>query len=309
MNKHKPVLLNEAIEYLNLSPGKVVIDATYGYGGHSKKILEKIKPGGKLLAIDRDWESYNDCANLAKSESLLLCAHGNFRELSRLAKQHQIAEADGILFDLGFSTPQVRSALRGFSFLEDGPLDMRMDVKEKLTASEIVNNWDERELSRIFREYGEERFAKSIAKAITVSRKEKSIDRTLQLVEIIKKAVPAKCQHQKIHFATRVFQALRIAVNDELSNLSLALAEALKILRPGARIVVISFHSLEDRIVKKYFTESEKGCVCPPKLPKCVCGRKPTLKVLTRKPVMPSKKEIESNPSARSAKMRVAERI
>ena len=309
MNQHIPVLLKEAIAYLNLSLGKIIIDATYGYGGHSREILKKIKPGGKLIAIDRDQESCNDCQNLSSRENSLLCICGNNAELFGLVRQHSIDQVDGILFDLGFSAAQVRGALRGFSFLLDGPLDMRMDQEQQLTASEIINNWEENEIAKILKIYGEERFAKRIARKIVEERKKSKILRTSQLVEVIKKATPVPYQHQKIHFATRTFQAIRIAVNDELNNLKKALVAAQAIVRPKGRIVVISFHSLEDRIVKHFFAETEKGCICPPKFPQCVCGKKPLLKIITRKPITPSEEELKRNPQARSAKMRVAELV
>jgi len=241
---HVPVLLEEATEYLNLHPGSKVVDATYGYGGHSREILKKIKPKGKMLAIDRDWESYNDCKTFSQYENSILCTHGNFAELLRLAREHSFDKIDGILFDLGFSTPQVRSALRGFSFTQEGPLDMRMDQTQKLDAKQLVNNWVEKDLVRILREYGEERYANKIARKIVENRKIKEVKTTFDLVKLIKEAVPASYRHQKIHFATKTFQAIRIAVNDELENLKKGLAASLDILKTGGRVVVISFNSL-----------------------------------------------------------------
>jgi len=331
---HIPVLLNEVIEYLEPKPGENFIDCTIGGGGHAIKILEKAFPSGRLLGIDWDHEmlerlslklkvpegqSYGAGKN-PKVLNRVILTRGSFANLEKIAQENNFTEVDGILLDLGMSSWHLEKSGRGFSFKKDEPLDMRYNVEKiqnpkskiqnyNLTAREIVNTWPEREIEKILKEYGERRFAKRIAKAIVNSRKIKPIKTTFQLVDIVKKTVPHKYQHKKIHPATKTFQALRIAVNNELENLKKTLPQAVKLLRPKGSLVVISFHSLEDRIVKDFFRKESKDCICPPEIPVCVCGHKRTLKIITKKPITPSQEEIISNPRARSAKLRVAERI
>jgi len=322
---HIPVLLNEVIEYLEPKPGKNFIDCTIGEGGHAVKILERTFPSGRLLGIDWDHEMLKKLISKfkvrnSKLSDRLTLVQGSFADLEKIARENNFTEVDGILLDLGMSSWHLEKSGRGFSFKKDEPLDMRYNVEKiqnpkskiqnyNLTAREIVNTWPEREIEKILKEYGERRFAKRIAKAIVNSRKIRPIKTTFQLVDIVKKTVPYKYQHKKIHPATKTFQALRITVNDELGNLKRTLPQAVKLLRPKGSLVVISFHSLEDRIVKDFFRKESKDCICPPEIPVCVCGHKRTLKIITKKPIIPSQEEIISNPRARSAKLRVAERI
>ncbi len=289
---HVPVLLKEVLKYLNPKPGQNFIDCTFGFGGHGLALLEKIKPTGKILGIELDEEVLN---KLKQDKERFLVCHGNFTDLEKIVKENNFYYINGILFDLGISSWQIEKSKRGFSFQRDEPLDMRLDVRNNdLSAEEIINLWKENELKKIFQEYGEERFSGRIARVICLIRQNKRIKTTNQLVEIIRQAIPGKYQYKRIHFATRVFQALRIAVNDELNNLDQALAQALKILEINGRLAVISFHSLEDRIVKNFFREQAK---------------ENNLKILTKKPISPTDQEISENPRSRSAKLRVAIKI
>jgi len=321
---HIPVLLNEVIEYLEPKPGENFIDCTIGGGGHAIKILEKTSPSGRLLGIDWDHEMLERLSLKLKVENpkllnRVILTRGSFANLEKIARENNFTEVDGILFDLGMSSWHLEKSGRGFSFKKDELLDMRYGMKKSqipnpksqsdLTAEEVVNTWSEYEIEKILKEYGEEKFAKRIARAIIDSRKTKPIKTTFQLVDIVKKAVPHKYQYKKIHPATKTFQALRIAVNDELENFKKTLPQAVKLLRPKGRLTVISFHSLEDRIVKDFFRKESKDCICPPEAPICTCGHKRTFKIITKKPITPSREEIVSNPRARSAKLRVAERI
>ena len=292
---HKPVLLKEVIEYLNVGKNKNYIDCTVGEGGHAIEILKRNGPKGKVLGIEIDPELYKKLKK-EKLERLIL-VNDSFSKLKEIVKRENFGLISGILLDLGLSSWHIEKSGRGFSFLRDEPLIMRYDwdeAKSVLTAERIVNEWSEKEIERILKEYGEERFAKRISREIVRARKVKPIKTTFQLVEVIKKSVPSFYQHQRIHFATKTFQALRIAVNNELENLKIALPQALEVLERGGRLVVISFHSLEDRIVKNFLKEKE---------------REGKIKILTKKPIRPSKEEIRKNPRSRSAKLRAALKI
>jgi len=303
---HIPVLAEEVRELLAVQPGDTVVDGTFGAGGHSSLLVTDLGGEGKLIAIDRDpsVRTYFDRFKTSTSVQARLL-RGEFSiVLGQLAAND--VQADAILLDLGVSSMQLDRPERGFSYAADAPLDMRMDGSAELSARELVNEADERELTLIFRRFGEERYAKQIARAIVRRRAERPFERTGDLVETIKHAIPTPARFGDGHPAKRVFQALRIAVNDELAALEAALPAAVRMLRPGGRLALISFHSLEDRIVKRYFREESRGCTCPPDFPICVCGHEPILRELTRKPVRPSPRELESNPRAASAKLRVA---
>jgi 16S rRNA (cytosine1402-N4)-methyltransferase len=305
---HVPVLADEVRELLDVRPGDTIIDATFGAGGHAAGLAAGLKGEGKLIAIDRDptvrpyFERFKRHAGVPtrflRGEASVV--------LGQLADND--VGADVILFDLGVSSMQLDRPERGFSYASDAPLDMRMDTGAEFSARELVNEASERELTKIFRQYGEERYAKQIARAISRRRREQPFERTSELVETIKAAIPAPARFGDGHPARRVFQALRIAVNEELEELAEALPAAVDMLRPDGRLAVISFHSLEDRIVKRFFREQERGCICPPDLPVCGCGREPVLRVLTRRPVRPAADELEANPRAASARLRVAAR-
>ena len=305
---HVPVLAAEVRELLGVLPGETVVDATFGAGGHASLLAEDLAGRGKLVAIDRDpgAKSYFDRFK-ARAGIDVRFLRGDFAiVLAQLAANG--IKADAILLDLGISSMQVDRPERGFSYATDAPLDMRMDPSSEPTAAAIVNTWDERELVSVFRRYGEERYAAPIARAIVRRRTERPFTRTGDLVDVIKLAIPTPARFGEGHPARRVFQALRIAVNDELGQLEAALPAALEMLRPGGRLAVISFHSLEDRIVKRFFAEQAKGCTCPPEFPICICGQEPTLRLLSRKPVRPSADETEHNPRATSARLRAAVR-
>ena len=303
---HIPVLADEVRELLAVQPGETVVDGTFGAGGHARLLAQDLAGRGKLVAIDRDpgAKSYFDRFK-ASARVDVRFLRGDFAVvLTQLASNG--VKADAILLDLGISSMQVDQLERGFSYATDAPLDMRMDPSSEPSAAAIVNTWDEHELVSIFRRYGEERFAAPIARAVVRRRAELPFTRTGELVDVIKLAIPTPARFGEGHPAKRVFQALRIAVNDELGQLEAALPAALEMLRPGGRLAVISFHSLEDRIVKRFLAAQAKGCTCPPDFPVCVCGKDPTLRVLTRKPVRPSRQEVERNPRATSARLRGA---
>jgi 16S rRNA (cytosine1402-N4)-methyltransferase len=303
---HIPVLADEVRELLAVQPGETVVDATFGAGGHARLLAQDLAGRGKLVAIDRDpgAKSYFDRFKAAAGVEVRFL-RGDFAVvLTQLAANN--VGADAILLDLGTSSMQVDRPERGFSYATDAPLDMRMDPSSESTAAAIVNTWDERELVTIFRLYGEERYSAPIARAIVRRRSERPFTRTGELVDTIKLAIPTPARFGEGHPAKRVFQALRIAVNDELAQLEAALPAALEMLRPGGRLAVISFHSLEDRIAKRFIAERAKGCTCPPDFPVCVCGKEPTLRPLTRKPVRPAKQETDVNPRAASARLRAA---
>jgi 16S rRNA (cytosine1402-N4)-methyltransferase len=301
---HKPVLLNKTVEALQAQPGKRYVDCTLGVGGHASAILENILPDGKLLGIDADPEAIKMAKNrLTDYIGSTIIINDNFANLETICRENNFLPVHGILFDLGLSSTQLESE-RGFSFQHDSPLDMRFSPTQELTAADIVNDLSEDRLSQIIKNYGEERYSKRIARYITKNR---PIGSTLQLASIIEKATGGR--HGKIHPATRTFMAVRIAVNHELENLAAALKQSVNCLDHRGRLVVISYHSLEDRIVKQFMIRESKGCICPPGTPICQCGHKPSLKIVTKKPITPSLTETKLNPRSRSAKLRVAERL
>ena len=309
MSGHIPVLLNECIKYLNINPEGVYVDGTLGMGGHSEAILKRLT-GGRLIAIDRDAEAIRRAGErLAPWADRLTIVHGNFRDLGAILDEQGVSLVDGMLFDLGVSSPQLDEADRGFSYMSDAPLDMRMDPSDNIDAWFIVNRWPQEKIERILRDYGEERHAARIAARIAETREQREIKTTLELVEVIKSAMPPAALREKQHPAKRSFQAIRIAVNDELNAVHAMMDTAPDRLKPGGRLCVISFHSLEDRIVKNAIHDREDGCKCPREAPVCTCGFVKTLRSVTRKPITASEEELEANPRARSAKLRVAERV
>jgi 16S rRNA (cytosine1402-N4)-methyltransferase len=302
---HKSVLLNEVIEALHPQPGKRFVDCTLGNGGHAEAILERIIPGGQLLGIDADPNAIETSEHrLALYNRNIMLVNDNFSNLEMICKENRFSPVQGILFDLGLSSAQLEDPERGFSFQQYGPLDMRFDPGQEVAAADIVNTFSEEKLADIIKNYGEERYSKRIARYIVYSR---PINSTIQLVKAIQEATGG--YRSKIHPATRTFMALRIYVNRELENLSAALKQTLNCLERGGRLVVISYHSLEDRIVKQFMLTESKGCICPPSIPICQCGHNATLKLITRKVITPSDGEISTNPRSRSAKLRVAERL
>ncbi len=307
---HLPVLATEALSFLDLPNRKMIVDATLGLGGHSEFILKIPEFHGRVIGIDQDEKHLIFAKERLKDFSEhIQFVHGNFSELKEILSEKKIV-FDGILFDLGIASPHVDDAARGFSFQEDGPLDMRMDTSRGTPAAEIVNSFSEEELTTIFRDFGEERLAKRVAKKIVEQRRIKSFQTTQEMSKLIDSIYQhSGFRHSRIHPATRVFQALRIAVNDELGALKNGLLAAIEMIEPGGRIVVISYHSLEDRIVKTYFRQGEHPCVCPPKAPICICGKKPLLNILSKKPITPSEQEIRENPRSRSAKMRAVVKV
>jgi 16S rRNA (cytosine1402-N4)-methyltransferase len=306
---HVPVLANEVRELLDVQPGETVVDATFGAGGHSRLLVEGLEGSGKLVAIDRDptVRPYFDRVKAAARGVQTRFLRGDYAVvLSQLAGNG--VRADAVLLDLGLSSMQVDRPERGFSYATDAPLDMRMDTSDELSAADVVATYDERELTAIFRKYGEERYAAQIARGIVRRRAEQPIERTGQLVDVVKASIPAPARFGEGHPAKRVFQALRIEVNHELESLEVGLPAAFEMLRPGGRLAVISFHSLEDRIVKRFLRDRARGCTCPPELPVCVCGKEPEARVLTTKPVRSSASEVDHNPRASSARLRAAVR-
>ena len=305
---HKPVLLDACIQALNIRPDGVYVDGTLGRAGHSLEIARRLTTG-RLICIDRDQAAIDAArVRLAPWLDRVTLVHSNFSELKEVLSGAGVSGADGMLFDLGVSSPQLDDASRGFSYMQDAPLDMRMDTAAPLTAYEVVNTWSQEELRRILYEYGEERYAPAIAKAIVRARETAPVQTTLELVEVIKSAMPPAALREKQHPAKRSFQAIRIAVNGELDALPPMLRAAVDGLNPGGRLAVITFHSLEDRIVKRALAEQAKGCTCPPEFPVCVCGKKPRIRLVNRKPITADGAELSDNPRARSAKLRVAEK-
>ncbi len=306
VSDHTPVLADEVRRLLAVRPGETVVDATFGAGGHARLLAGDLQGSGKLVAIDRDPSVKPHFDHFKAHAGVdVRFLRGDFAiVLSQLATND--IKADAILLDIGVSSMQIDRPERGFSYATDAPLDMRMDPSSELTAATVVNTWNERELQTIFRRFGEERYAGPIARAIVRRRTERAFFRTGDLVDVIKTAIPTPARFGEGHPAKRVFQALRIAVNDELDQLEAALPAAVAMLRPGGRLAVISFHSLEDRIVKQFMVAGAKGCTCPPDFPICVCGKEPELRLLTRKPVRPSASEVDLNPRAASARLRVA---
>jgi len=304
-------MLNEVVNYLNCRPGNVYVDGTLGGCGHARAICERIFPGGTFIGIDQDIDAISNAETVFKDySSNIHLFHGNFIGLPEFLAQLEIDHVDGILLDLGLSLHQIENSGRGFSFRKDEPLDMRMDIQSPQTAENLVNNLSQAELQKLFKDYGEERRAKQITRNIIKIRRQKKIRTSKQLAQIIVDSIPAQAAFkQKIHPATRVFMALRIAVNRELERLETFLEYAVDLLNPGGRLCLLSFHSLEDRIVKQRFKALEKGCTCPPQLPQCVCGQEPQLRILTKKVVRPTQEEIAANPKARSTRLRAAEKI
>jgi len=306
---HVPVMLDEVIMYLNLRQGGTYIDCTLGGGGHTSEIIKRIQPGGRVIGIDQDPHALEAARKkLAPFKNCVVFVHSNFYRLKEIAAELGLGEADGVLFDLGVSSPQLDRGDRGFSYMHDAPLDMRMNPEEPVTAEELVNTLSEEELAGIIEQYGEERWARRIARFLVEHRRKGPIRTTGELVEIIKKAIPARARREGPHPAKRTFQALRIAVNDELNRFAKTLEDAIDILKPGGRVCVISFHSLEDRITKEVFRDLARECVCPPELPVCRCEKRKQVEIITGKPVLPRDREIEVNPRARSAKLRVAQK-
>jgi 16S rRNA (cytosine1402-N4)-methyltransferase len=305
---HVPVLADEVRELLAVKPGETVVDATFGAGGHARLLAAELRGSGRFIAIDRDptVQPYFDRFKRTAGVPARLHRGEAADVLGQLADND--VRADAILLDLGVSSMQLDRPERGFSYAVDAPLDMRMNPRDEVSAREIVNEWTERDLQQIFKRYGEERYARQIARAIARERRRRAIERTGELVEIVRAAIPAPARFGDGHPAKRVFQALRIAVNDELRELEHALPAAFDMLRPGGRLAVISFHSLEDRMVKQFMREHERGCVCPPDFPVCVCGHEPELRALNRRPIRPSSRETAANPRAASARLRAAVR-
>lgn len=306
---HVSVLLEECLDGLNIRPDGIYVDGTLGGAGHSSQIARRLTTG-RLIGIDRDPVALRAAAErLAPYGDRVTLVHSNFCEIETILRDLNIDGVDGILLDLGVSSPQLDDESRGFSYMADAPLDMRMNRDDSLSAYDVVNTWSQEELRRILYEYGEERYAPQIAGAICRRREEKPIATTLELVDVIRSAMPAAALREKQHPAKRSFQAIRIAVNDELNAVRQVLEAAIPRLNPGGRLAVITFHSLEDRIVKTAMAAAAKGCTCPPSFPVCVCGKKPTVKLITHKPIVAEDAELAVNPRARSAKLRVCEKL
>lgn len=306
---HCPVLLDECIEGLDIKPDGIYIDGTLGRAGHSREIAKRLTTG-RLICIDRDQAALDAAVTrLADWMDHVTLVHSNFSAIPEVLDELGIDKVDGVLLDLGVSSPQLDDPSRGFSYMHDAPLDMRMDQTQPLTARTVVNDWSERDLSRIFTKYGEERYANRIAGAICRRREQQPIETTLELVEIIRSAMPAAALREKQHPAKRVFQAIRIAVNDELSACSDVVTAVIPRLKKDGRLCIITFHSLEDRLVKNGYQEEARGCTCPPEFPVCVCGKTPNIKMSPKKPIAPSAEELKRNPRARSAKLRIAVKL
>ena len=304
---HTPVLIDQVLKYLINDPSGIYVDGTVGGGGHSFEILKKLAPTGRIIGIDLDDKAIERAKERLKLfEKRVVLKQGNFTQIKNILSSLKINQVDGILLDLGVSSHQIDTGGRGFSYLTQGPLDMRMSSETKITAEEIINTNSEQDLERIFREFGEERKARYVARSIVKEREKSQITTTQQLVKIIESVFPF--QH-RIKSLARVFQAIRIAVNKELENLPIFLNQSLDLLKSGGRLVVIAYHSLEDRMVKEFFARQADPCECPPELPVCVCDKQPTVRVLTKKVVQPTELEIEANPRSRSAKLRAAEKI
>ena len=306
---HVSVLLQECIDGLNIRPDGIYVDGTLGGAGHSSQIAARLTTG-RLIGIDRDPVALKAAGERLKPfGDRVTLVHSNFCEIATVLRDLGISGVDGILMDLGVSSPQLDDAARGFSYMADAPLDMRMNGEDRLTAKDVVNTWSYEELRRILFDYGEERYAPQIASAICRRRESKSIETTMELVDIIRSAMPPAALREKQHPAKRSFQAIRIAVNDELGSVEKVMGDAIPCLNPGGRLAVITFHSLEDRIVKNGMANAAKGCTCPPNFPVCVCGNKPKVKLISRKPIVASDEELEVNPRSRSAKLRICEKI
>lgn len=307
--KHISVLLNESVEALNIKPDGIYIDGTMGGGGHSERILRELSPNGMLIGIDRDTEALNASKERLSSYSNVRYVHDNYKNIKTILRDMGIDYIDGAVLDLGVSSYQLDCRERGFSYMEDAPLDMRMNREASLSAYDVVNTYSQEDLTRIFYSYGEEKFSKKIARLICERREKKNIETTLELVDIIKAAIPEKLRQKGSHPAKRVFQAIRIEVNGELSDLKGAVDDFFDVLSPGGRLSIITFHSLEDRIVKNAFNEYKTGCTCPKDFPICVCGNKPRGTVITKKPLLPSEEECNFNSRSKSAKLRIAQKL
>ena len=306
---HVSVLLWECIEGLNIKPDGIYVDGTLGGAGHSSQIVKRLE-GGRHIGIDRDPVALKAAGERLKEYGdKVTLVHSNFSEIRQVLDELGIEGVDGILLDLGVSSPQLDDGARGFSYMADAPLDMRMNNEDPLTAHTVVNTWSYEELKRILYDYGEERYAPQIAAAICRRRESRPIESTLELVDVIRSAMPPAALREKQHPAKRSFQAIRIAVNDELGSVEKVMRDAIPKLNPGGRLAVITFHSLEDRIVKNAMAAASKGCTCPPNFPVCVCGKKPQVKLITRKPIVSSEEELDANPRARSAKLRICEKL
>lgn len=309
---HSPVLLKEVIEKLNIKPDGIYIDGTIGGAGHSLEIYKRLNSKGILIGLDQDEFAVKTSEIRLKSaggQAGIILVNTNFKNIKDVCFENNIQGVDGILLDLGVSSHQLDEGERGFSYKKDAPLDMRMDRRGRLTAKILVNEYSKEQLSEIIQNYGEERWAKRIAEFIVDAREKKPIESTGELVDIIKAAIPKGARREGPHPAKRTFQALRIAVNDELGVLEKAVSDGIELLKLGGRFCIISFHSLEDRIVKNTFYNRAKPCTCPPEFPVCICGKKPLVKIIGKKTIIPSKEEIEKNPRARSSKLRVVEKI
>ncbi len=310
--EHKPIMLEECIEFLNIRSNGVYVDGTLGGAGHSSEILKRLGPKGLLIGIDQDENAVKAAQKRLSSidtKARFMIKHTNFENIREAIEEEKLTFVDGVLLDLGVSSHQLDEGERGFSYQHDAPLDMRMNRNDDFDARTLVNTWSREKLTRIIRDYGEENWASRIAEFIVKSRETHSINTTGELVDIIKAAIPAAARREGPHPAKRTFQAIRIAVNRELEVLENLLEDVADILSPGGRLAIITFHSLEDRIVKRAFQQLSRGCICPKDLPQCVCGIKPKLKIITRKPVQPSGNELDQNPRARSAKLRIAEKL
>ena len=306
---HVSVLLEECLDALNIKSDGIYVDGTLGGAGHSSQIVQRLTTG-RLIGIDRDEIALEAASKrLEPWSDRVTLVHSNFCEIASVLQELSVPGVDGILLDLGVSSPQLDDGERGFSYMADAPLDMRMNRRDALSAWDVVNTWPQEELKRILFDYGEERYAPKIAAAICRRREEKPIETTLELVDIIRGAMPSAALREKQHPAKRSFQAIRIAVNDELGSVEKVMGDAIDCLNPGGRLAVITFHSLEDRIVKSAMSAASKGCTCPPNFPVCVCGKKPKVSLVSRKPITSTQEELEANPRARSAKLRVCEKI
>ena len=308
--KHISVLLDETIEGLDIKPDGIYVDGTMGGAGHGYEVCKRLGPNGRYIGIDRDEAAIAaGKQRLSEFEDKVSIVRGNYSSAPEILKELNMDKVDGIMLDLGVSSHQLDVAERGFSYMADAPLDMRMDKRQERTAYDIVNGYSEHELARIIREYGEDKFAQNIAKHIVAMRQKKPIETTGELNEAIRAAIPMKIQKTLGHPSKRTFQAIRIELNEELEELRTALESMIDLLKPGGRFCIITFHSLEDRMVKTMFKKEESPCTCPPEFPVCVCGKKPRVKIITKKPILPSETEQEENSRARSAKLRVLERI
>ncbi len=309
--KHKSVLLEETIEYLNIHPDGIYVDGTLGGGGHAYEVCRRLSEKGRFVGIDQDADAIKAATRrLAQFEDRVQIIRNNYCEMQEVLAELGIVKVDGIVLDLGVSSYQLDDPARGFTYRSmDAPLDMRMDTRQSFTAKELINTYSEYELYRVIRDYGEDKFAKNIAKHIVMAREKKEIETTGELTEIVKAAIPAKVRMSGGHPSKRTFQAIRIELNRELEVLQDSLEDMICLLNPGGRLCVITFHSLEDRVVKNIYKNSENPCTCPSDFPVCVCGKKPMGKAVTRKPIIPSEEEIEYNPRSKSAKLRVFERM